>query len=170
MSNGFINIVGYEGLYQINASGVVVSMKTDIKDFCILTPYLVKGYPAVKLYIDGRGSSKQILVHRLVAIHFIPNPENKPQVNHINGVRGDSRAENLEWVTARENQTHRINKLKNSSKYTGVSWNKQRLKWSSQIGIKDEVHCIGFYDSELEASQAYSEKLKELNLSNKYAV
>ena len=55
----------------------------------------------VGLYKNGK--RKQFKVHRLLALHFIPNPENKPQIDHENGVRDDNSLENLSWVTHREN-------------------------------------------------------------------
>lgn len=59
------------------------------------------GYDTVSFYYNNK--RKREYVHRLVANVFIPNPKNKPQVNHINGIRNDNRLENLEWVTASEN-------------------------------------------------------------------
>lgn len=64
-----------------------------------------KGYRMTDL-----GRSRKASIHRLVAETFIPNPDNKPQVNHINGCKEDNRSCNLEWVTPRENVIHGINK------------------------------------------------------------
>lgn len=64
-----------------------------------------KGYFAFNLY-KGNGIAKISYTHRLIALAFIPNPENKPQVNHIDGDSLNNSIENLEWVTAKENINH----------------------------------------------------------------
>ena len=62
------------------------------------------GYVGVHLYKDGKKT--QFSVHRLVAEAFIPNPKNKPQINHLNGDKTDNRVDNIEWATASENTKH----------------------------------------------------------------
>lgn len=62
------------------------------------------GYSIVSFYVNGKCIRKK--AHRIVALAFVPNPENKPEVNHKNGIRSDNNASNLEWLTHKENMQH----------------------------------------------------------------
>ena len=106
------DIKGYKGLYQISSLGKVKSIsriidngfnKRLILDRILKISSDSKGYMYATLYNKSR---KHIKVHRLVAIAFIPNPENKPQINHKNGIKNDNNVFNLEWCTNSENQIH----------------------------------------------------------------
>ena len=97
--------------YDVTESGIVVNAKTGK----VLHQYKsTHGYLRVALCENGK--QKRVFVHRLVAMKYIPNPHNLPQVNHKNGVKTDNRVENLEWCTASENQQHRRYVLKSGNR------------------------------------------------------
>ena len=97
MKEVWADIEGYEGLYQVSNYGRVRSIH-------IMKPRIHKGYCNVNL---RKGyEMKSYRVHRLVANAFIDNPENKPEVNHIDAVKHNNNVSNLEWVTAKENMKH----------------------------------------------------------------
>lgn len=114
----WLPIKGYEGLYEVSSLGMIKSMnyrKTNKEG--VLKPISdTKGYYEVVLYDTKRVT---IRIHRLVADAFIPNPDNKPCVNHINGIRSDNRVENLEWSTYSENNQHAYDVLKRTAPTTG---------------------------------------------------
>lgn len=99
-----VRIEGYLD-YGVDTDGNVWSYKKGGRK--LVKPMLDGGYGKVDLSPNGK--SKKI--HRLVAVAFIPNPENKPQVNHKNGIRHDNRAVNLEWSTSKENIRHSFDVL-----------------------------------------------------------
>lgn len=121
---------------------------------------IIEGYPNYRIYKDGRvwsnnrnkflsldnsrgyscvalckkGKVKYILVHRLVAEAFINNPQNKKQVNHINGIKSDNRVENLEWCTPSENIKHAFKLgLRKPIKGSNVGTSKLTEKQVSEI-------------------------------------
>ena len=100
------DVEGYEGLYQVSSEGRVKSLKRKRRrKERFLKPGMDKdGYLFVNLWAGGK--QKNHKVHRLVCQAFHENPGNKPQVNHINEIKTDNRASNLEWCTYAENNNH----------------------------------------------------------------
>jgi hypothetical protein len=103
------DIKGYEGLYAVLTNGEIYSYSKYRHKGKILKQHKSdNGYLTVGLTKDKK--RKTFLVHRLIASAYIPNPDNKPQVNHIDGNKQNNNIENLEWCSSSENQIHAIRK------------------------------------------------------------
>lgn len=104
------SINGYEGLYLIDSIGNVISMpkymgENFVNKYNILNHKVNRhGYKEVALTKDGKTTT--YLLHRLIAIHFVDNPNGYDCVNHKNGIKSDNRIENLEWCTHQQNTKH----------------------------------------------------------------
>jgi hypothetical protein len=161
------DIKGYEGLYQVSNLGRVKSLSrlrfNNGGEFTskekILKPGKSKKYLLVVLYKNGKRKTFQ--VHQLVAMGFLGHKPcgMKMVVNHIDNNQANNRVCNLEIVSQRENShTHHIG----TSKYKGVCWDSARSKWASKIMINGKIKFLGRFNTEIEASIAYQNKLKEI--------
>ena len=114
----------YKLHYLVSNIGNVISLRTGKT----LKPVKSKaGYYRVSLSVNGK--YKKVAVHRIVAMAFIPNPENKPTVNHINENKTDNRVENLEWATNKEQNAHgtRLMRAKEHTDYKARKINYQQV-------------------------------------------
>lgn len=100
------DVVGYEGIYQISNFGKVLSLSYRDKGYSKIriSQTDVSGYSVIDLHLNKK--RKNFKIHRLVAIAFILNPENKPQINHKDGDKLNNYICNLEWCTASDNIYH----------------------------------------------------------------
>ena len=127
----YANLKEYENIYKISCYGTVINVKTHN----ILKPkYDKDGYLKVGLTKDGKQKYK--FIHRLVAETFIPNPENKPYVNHIDGDKTNNTVVNLEWCTAKENTNHAI---KNDLMKVNEHWEKVKDKMNGSEYLKKPI-------------------------------
>ena len=159
----WVPLKGWENNYLISSNGRIISLERKSKHSRHIGVYCLRkkrklsfsilnnGYNMAALTINGVVVRKSL--HRLVAINFIPNPENKPCVNHKNGVKTDNRVSNLEWATHKENSQHsyRTGLQKPSFGMKGKVGNKNKMsKKVSQLDIKtgkviktwDSLHCV----------------------------
>ena len=94
------------GKFEVTTEGEIFRIKNGIKKSATINYVSKNKYGVINYCVDRKQVHEY--VHRLVALAFIPNPEDKPQVNHIDGNAKNNRAENLEWTTAKENVRHAI--------------------------------------------------------------
>ena len=155
-----MEIQGYPS-YLIYSDGRVESK---IGKGRFLKPTLgTRGYYYVGLRRDGKRTIKKI--HRLLALHYIPNPENKKCVDHINRIRNDNRLENLRWATHCENSQNRGTDHKNTSGHKNISYDKSKDRWAFQKMINGECHSKYFKRMEEAISYRDQYLLKRSNHS-----
>lgn len=144
------DIPNYEGLYQVSNLGRVKSLpRLDNKgrkiNLSIRKQTVANvGYPCVSLYSKegGKKNAKLICVHRLVAQAFVPNPQNKPCIDHINTIRTDNRVENIRWVTYAENVNNPITKngmIQTLKSQCNTEEGRKRMKRMSDLAFSEEA-------------------------------
>ena len=139
--------------YLVYDDGRVYSKKRRI----FLIPYIDRdGYHNVILCKDGK--RKYFLVHRLVAIHYIPNPENKPQVDHIDRNPSNNHVSNLRWATPSENRQNTIVQKNNKSGIKNISYEKRDNCYRYVKVIRGNRHQK--YFKTLEEAIAYKEEFE----------
>ena len=166
MKEVFKSIKGYEGIYQVNNLGNIKSLERvntigrTVKERILKASVNSSGYLTVTLCKNGKPKTRT--VHQIVAESFLGHKPNghKLVINHINFIKTDNRAVNLEIVTNRENSNKKH--LKSSSRFTGVYWYKNYKKWMSTIHINGKRKHLGYFTNELEASNAYQTALKSI--------
>jgi hypothetical protein len=145
------DIFGYEGYYQISSfgrlkalprkiitkNGVIRCYKERIRDIYAKQT----GYYGTPLNRDN--GKKYILVHRLVAETFIPNPDNKPEINHIDGNKMNNNFANLEWVTSKENHLH-AQRIGLKKHWTGINNPNNKLTMNNVSRIR-QLYSSGLY-------------------------
>ena len=149
------DIIGYEGLYAIEEDGRVFGIKRNQ----YLTPVIREGYYQVGLCKNGNRTHKNI--HRLLALTFIPNPDNKSCVDHINRNTKDNRLENLRWATRTENARNcslqKNNKLQEQYIHFYHKKNKEYGYYVVQLIIDNKRTSKSF--KTLEEAKAYRDNL-----------
>jgi hypothetical protein len=167
------DIKGYEGIYQISSFGRVKSLnRIDEAGYNrkekLLTPATNGRDKYLYVGLSFNKVRKTLKIHRLVAQAFIPNLENKPEVNHIDSNKQNNNFVNLEWTTSRENVTH-LNKTiceKYTSKYTGVHWRGNRKRWVATIFIDGKLKYLGSSKDEKYVANLYQIELQKINNNN----
>ena len=155
--DGFLN-------YQISNIGNVRNANTGR----ILKPRENRyGYLIVDIRADDK--PRTCTIHRLVAKSFIPNTDNKAQVDHIDNNKLNNCVNNLRWATNQDNQRNQLKTTKNTtSTYIGVYWDKQRKKWKAQIRLNNKSTHIGRFDDPKDAARAYNERV--IGLATEFGV
>ena len=142
-------LADYPG-YTIYEDGSVISHHTNLA----MTFRTHDGYRRAKLVCSDR-IKRNVKLHRLLALAFIPNPDNKPLVDHKNRNPLNNDLSNLRWATYSENRQNETPQVGRTSKFTGVSWANKEKPWRACIKIDRKKIHLGYFKTEDEAGEAY---------------
>jgi hypothetical protein len=162
------DIPNYEGIYQIsNLSNIKSQHFNKIRNqkpgHLLKVGLLRNGYIRICLR-DDNGIPTYYSLHRIVAQVFIPNPENKKEINHINGIKSDNRLENLEWCTRSENMIHAVK----TGLHTSKGPPKGTLPWCTGKNLSEE-HKLNIAKVKLGKSTTKAKKIIDTNSNIIYA-
>lgn len=168
-----IPVTGFEQIYWVSNLGYITNGRKVLKTYLNNNGY-------VCLKISNEKGRKSVLLHRIVAEHFHPNPLNKPEVNHEDGNKENCAACNLTWVTSAENKLHAKQtglwlhnkpstgiKLGRSSQFHNVIWDKTRNKWVGTVRHGNKNYFPKRFDSEIDAAKHVNWILDELGLTDR---
>jgi len=145
-----VDVIGFEGLYKINRAGQIWSVKSQK----FLKPNInQKGYYKVKLWKERK--PKCFLVHRLLCLQFLPNPNNLPQIDHIDHNRTNNSLDNLRWISIRGNICNRIKQPKSGEHYITIV--DRASPYFVRITIEKQLHSK--YFKTMEEAIAYRDTL-----------
>ena len=155
-----LEVKGFEGIYLISNCGEIKSLKSNQ----ILKPFISnKGYYLVRLHNYKQKelkSGKNFTVHRLVALHFVPNPNNYPIINHKDENKLNNRADNLEWCTYKYNNNYGIQSKENRT--PGHNWIKcylYNIETYEEIKIKSGRELFRFLNCKNKSDQKTFDKI-----------
>jgi len=147
--------------YSITRKGEVRNYKTGrILKWCLDS----RGYYKVGLYKNGKLIFHSI--HRLIALHFIPNPDNHPCIDHINNDRADNSISNLRWCSCSQNLRNMNKRKGTTSQFIGVSFSKSNKKWVAVCRLNGKQKYLGSFETEEGAAKAYNNFIIENNLND----
>ena len=157
-------IKGYKGLYEVSNLGKIKSLSNNkTKKENMLNPSPdSENYMVTALY--NKSIIKVVKLAHIVWDNFGDKPRNghKLQVDHINGDKSNNRIDNLQLLTNRQNSIKYRMTQKHSSKYVGVSLNKENNKWRALIQINNKSKHLGYFINEIDAHLAYQKALREI--------
>lgn len=153
------DIKDYED-YQVSNQGNVKSLKFG-KELLMKLSIDEHGYNFVQLSKKNR--IKFFRIHRLVYENFIGELVEDLVIDHINGITTQNNIENLQQISSRANINKGFTTKNTSSKYPGVTWQKQSNKWRSRITLNGKLKHLGYFHNEEEAAAVYQAELSKIN-------